>query len=72
MKTHYKYIHFGEDQSDGGCACFNNRSNKKLGDLDYYEQWKQWVFMPEMNTVYNVECLLDIADFLKQLNEGGA
>jgi hypothetical protein len=66
MKTKYKYIHFTKKLSDWGC--FNNKSNTLLGTIEWYPRWNQYCFVPNgKNIIFNSTCLLDIVDFIKQL-----
>lgn len=71
MKIKYKYIHFeklGEYGKHSQYACYNNKSNGMLGGISYYIKWRQFVFYPQADTIFNSSCLLDIVDFLDQLN----
>jgi hypothetical protein len=40
-----------------------------LGFIGWYGAWRQYVFEPEPATVFNRECLLDIATYLERVNE---
>jgi len=44
------------------------RSGDILGVVEWYGPWRQYVFQPDPNTEYNKGCLLDIADFLDEMN----
>jgi len=46
----------------------NNSSGGLLGGIEWYSQWRQYVFMPEGETIFNNGCLKDIQDFLTELN----
>ena len=46
----------------------NNTSGSLLGGIEWYPPWRQYVFMPEGQTVFNNGCLKDIQDFLTELN----
>lgn len=72
MKTKYKYIHFekineNDADSDAEWDCKNNKSKCVLGIIEYYGRWKQYVFEAYGDCVFNVDCLNDIVDFMKQL-----
>lgn len=70
MKTRYKYINF-EELTVGQWHCFNNKSNDVLCEIGYDKPWKQWVVEDFIEgCVFSYDCLIDIADFLKQLNAG--
>ena len=67
MKTKYKFIHF-KQLENSLWACNNNKSLDTLGYVEYYPRWKQYVFSTlSPDVVFNVSCLNDIADFIKQL-----
>jgi len=40
-----------------------------LGDISWYGPWRQYVFFPDDDTLFNRACLRDIADFLDELME---
>ena len=74
MKTKYKYIHFVETEelvtNKKVWECRNNRTKDILSDILYYKPWKEYCFAPrEQGVIFNSGCLVDIADFIKQLNE---
>lgn len=68
MKTKYKYIHFDETIK-GRWYCYRNKSGEDLGNAEYYKPWRQWVMEFKEDYVFNAQCLIDIADFLSQLNK---
>ena len=49
----------------------NNDSQLRLGFIEWYSSWRQYVFMPTITfeTTYNNGCLQTIADFLTELNQ---
>ena len=70
MKTKYKFIHFQEYKKEGKAyTIHNNKSGIAMGAVFYYTVWKQFVVEFVEDCVFNNQCLLDIADFLRQLNE---
>lgn len=44
------------------------RSGDILGVVEWYGPWRQYVFAPDPDTVFNLGCLLDIADFVAEQN----
>jgi hypothetical protein len=70
MKTKYRYIHF--EKSGGGLDnsgkpgwwCRNNNSDDTLGTIVWFPAWRQHVFSPCKDTIYSVDCMLDIIDFI--------
>ncbi|KKN39464.1 hypothetical protein LCGC14_0743350 [marine sediment metagenome] len=73
MKTKYKFIHFAEalpvHVEKLLWVCHNNRDNHVLGTIPEEKVWKQYVFQPSPNCIFNNGCLRDIADFLDQINK---
>ena len=37
-----------------------------LGNVRWYAHWRRYVFFPEANTLYDQNCLWDIADFVAE------
>lgn len=64
MKTKYKFIEFVKN---GSWWCKNKFS--LLGKVEWYPQWKQYIYIPQRETVYSTECLDDISHFIGQLSE---
>ena len=44
----------------------NNKSGATLGFIEWYPQWRQYVFSP-LDAIFSQDCLLDIVDFIKLL-----
>lgn len=40
--------------------------NEVIGVVRWYGPWRQYCFIPGDDTVYNAECLEDIADFCRE------
>lgn len=68
MKTKYKYIEFEFLGTANIWTIKNWRYNQYLGQLNYVEKWKQWELAPNDDTGWTMDCLADIIDFVKQLN----
>ena len=43
--------------------------NDPLADISWYTRWRQYVFDPNLGTVWNDRCLKDVVAFLKSENE---
>lgn len=73
MKRKYKFIHFVEYKKEGIAYTMhnNNESGEAMGAVSYYPQWRQFIIEFTENCVFNNQCLIDIADFLSQLNKKG-
>ena len=71
MKTKYRFIHFVETtwgDKIKSYHCYNNKSQTKLGLIEYYTTWKQYVFESYAGNIFSQDCLADIIDFMKQLS----
>jgi predicted peptidase len=64
-----KYLRFVDESGTGTTAVYSKSSGKILGDIEYYVPWKQFVFAPRPDTVFNDECLSDIVETLELLNK---
>lgn len=72
MKTKYNHIHFNEDmeQLDPDMPvyiCRNNKTDSMLGTVVYYLPWRKYEFIGEEGAGFDISCLTDIIDFMKQL-----
>ena len=75
VKTRYKYIHFEEFTNDKRSSyyCKNNRHGTILGHVEFYAEWKSYIFEPWIaesvreGIVFNIGCLQDIIHFMGQL-----
>lgn len=72
MKTKYKHIYFTEHGIGSApqriiYLCRNNKTDGILGGVEYYPGWRKYVFEGEENAVFDISCLTDIIDFMKQL-----
>ena len=69
MKS-YKYITIYEIEQKPKTSVYcvdNRRSGNKLATIKWYSAWRQYCFEPEINTIWNDECLKDIVNFLERL-----
>ena len=72
MKTRYQFVHF---EKIGGMdtkyiwSCRNNRSGDELGQVQWYNAWRQYCFEPSGPSVYSAGCLDDISHFIGQLQQ---
>jgi len=69
IRTEYKFIVFRENPSIGVWNFFNKRSGYELGVVEYFRHWKQYVVQFVPDAIFSKQYLLDIADFIRQLNE---
>jgi hypothetical protein len=55
----------GTSQSGRTCiwSIKANDGNFLLGEVRWYAPWRKYAFFPEPNTLFEPDCLRDIADF---------
>ena len=73
LKAEYKFIEFKETNLKQAARpvlhCLNRKSGDCLGMVFWYPAWRQWCFTQAAETiVFSRDCLLDVTDFLRQLN----
>ena len=72
MKTKYKYIHFICVKDTGKTTQWEIRNNQTkflLGGVKWFSSWRQYCFFTVAEAVFNNSCMLDILDFIGQLEE---
>ena len=52
-------------------AVVNKRSSTRIGVIRWYFNWRQYVFEPDGNTIWNVGCLQDVIDVINQVKAAG-
>lgn len=65
-----KYLEFniiGLKSKTKVIAVGSKRSGHTLGIIKWYNKWRQYTFFPEFGTVFNRECLYDIALYIRGL-----
>jgi len=70
MQAMYKYLCFGEIETNTKTRLFsvkNKRSDFTIGYVKWYGPWRKYCFLPNGNTVFDAGCLADIQDFLNEL-----
>jgi len=71
IEAKYKFIHFEEGELDNHKVwnCINNSKGTLLGYL-FHGPWNGYVWtQAEANVIFSRSCLLDIADFISQLEK---
>lgn len=44
---------------------YSKRNDDVLGEIKWFGRWRQYAFFPEPGTIFNVECLNDIQNYIK-------
>lgn len=63
-----RYLEFKEDET-GTITVISKKQKAPLGEITFYVSWKQYVFLPLSNAIFNDECLQDIIDFIQGKNQ---
>ena len=66
----YKWIYFQLVKDSGKTktyAVFAKEGNAALGTVKWYSSWRKYAFFPEGGSLFEKDCLNDIASFLDEL-----
>lgn len=66
----YKYIYMSaleEKPKTKVYGVYNIKTRNLLGKIGWYSSWRQYVFAPVGNTLYSVGCLIDIKNFIDEI-----
>lgn len=69
LKKQYEYIHFVEIEQKPKTKVYSCRNSDcfELGKVLFYPAFRKYSFCPEGGTVFDTKCLVDIIDFIGQL-----
>jgi hypothetical protein len=59
---------FGTSKSTKTYSIYSKSSRSQLGKIEYYSPWRQYVFTPDMGSVWSVDCLAFVSEKLNELN----
>ncbi len=48
-------------------AVQNLKSNRMIGLIKWYGPWRQYCFFPDRDTIFNMDCMRYIIDYIKEL-----
>lgn len=48
-------------------AVISKTRQVRLGIIKWWTTWRQYVFLPDTGTIFNIECLNDIQSYIKDL-----
>jgi hypothetical protein len=51
-------------------AVYSKTDGEYLGLISFNNDWKKWTFSPDIATFYDRKCLIDIIDWLKDIEDG--
>jgi len=52
-----------------GYMVYNKKDPVPVGMIYFYKQWKKWIFDPADGTIFDKECLDDIAEWLSLISQ---
>jgi hypothetical protein len=65
------YLRFSEHEKPGRKTpivdVFYTVDNSTYGRIEWYGPWRQYVFFPEPNTIWTVECAETIIEYIQTL-----
>ena len=64
MANHIKF------RKEGDYTYVTTKNNVVIGIINYYEEWKCYVFEPDANTIYSADCLNAIQKTIEAKNAG--
>lgn len=67
-KTYVKFVDIPSSQGAGGVEV-TTLDGGSLGHIGWYNRWRQFVFVPQDDTIFSHDCLEDIAAKVTALNE---
>jgi len=67
-----KWVNFIEQQRKVGAvtdifSVVNKENGSQLGTVKWFGRWRKYAFFPNNDCVFECDCMLDIAAFLKKL-----
>lgn len=66
-----KYLEFNvieEKPKTKVIGIWSKKNGNRLGIIKWYGPWRQYAFFPETGTIFNIECLNDISEYIKELS----
>lgn len=73
MEKKYEYIEMVDVTADSmktkRFMVMNKAHGDWLGEIKWECGWRQYVFMPSMDTIFSVGCMQDIISFISELQE---
>lgn len=71
---HTKFINFYDQNIEfakhKSYAIVNNKTEEQLAVIGWSKQWNKFCIFPGKNTFYDSKCLLEIVQFIQQLDNG--
>jgi len=48
---------------------YSSHDKEHLGVINWYPKWRQYIFDPNIYTIYSDNCLKELAEFITKLNK---
>ncbi len=65
-----KYIEFKKEENylyKPRWFIINKHSGNSIGEISWYNSWRRYVFIPDGETVWDINCLQDIIKFISEV-----
>ena len=50
---------------------YNIKKSEFLGDIQYYKNWKKWIWAQDIGVMMSWDCLQEVVDFMKTIQMRG-
>lgn len=69
MSDYIEFVLFGKKPKTEVYVVNNIKSGCMLGMIRWHGPWRQYIFSPVAETIFNMDCMRYIIDFIKELME---
>ena len=66
MAKWIKFVLIKEGNKTNVWRVVTEERNEVLGEIKWFSRWRKYAFFPAPETVYEDDCLKDIAEFIEQ------
>jgi hypothetical protein len=67
-ETEYlRFVEFEKKEKTKVIAVINKHHEEVLGMIKWFSRWRQYCFFPNTETVWNINCLNDVNEVIKNL-----
>ena len=67
-ETQYlRFVEFEKKEKTKVIAVVNKHHEEVLGMIKWFSRWRQYCFFPNTETVWNINCLNDVNEVIKNL-----
>ena len=62
-------LKFKKYLDDDNVIAVRNKSMEQLGDINFDKDWNCWVYNPEISIVLSADCMDEISNYMKGLEQ---